>query len=370
MDFLDKIRELSARIQKQMGSVLTEEATKNAFVLPFLKALGYDVFDPTEVTPELNADVGTKKGEKVDYAILRDAKPIILIECKHHSSTLSPEHLSQLFRYFTTTEARFGILTNGLLYQFFTDLEAPNKMDERPFFEFNILEVKETAVDELKKFSKSSFDLDNILNTASELKYTREIKRLLLDQLQEPSDDFVRCFSSKFYAGKMTEKVRDKFAQFTKQAFKQLINDLITDRLKSALVTESVPATSSNEDISSTQATDASSTDSSGAVVTTEEEKEGFQIVRAILREVIPPSRVFLRDVQTHCGVLLDDTNRQPICKMFFNTSKKYLSFFDLEKEEKVPVEGVDDLFKHAERLKKAVEKYDSRKVKKTGGEN
>ena len=136
MDFIDKIQELSARIPKQLNHIQTEEATKNALVMPFISALGYNVFDPTEVTPELCADVGVKKGEKVDYAILREGKPIILFECKHHAADLGKVHASQLYRHFSVTEARFSVLTNGLVYGFYTDLEAPNKMDERPFFEF------------------------------------------------------------------------------------------------------------------------------------------------------------------------------------------------------------------------------------------
>jgi predicted type IV restriction endonuclease len=149
--------------------------------MPFISTLGYNVFDSTEVTPELCADVGVKKGEKVDYAILREGKLIILCECKHHAADLSKMHASQLCRYFSVTEARFMVMTNGLVYWFYTDLEAPNKMEERPFFEFNMLDIKESAVEELKKSSKSIFDLDYILNTASELKYTREIKRFSLD---------------------------------------------------------------------------------------------------------------------------------------------------------------------------------------------
>jgi predicted type IV restriction endonuclease len=191
MDFIDKIRELSARIPKQLEYIQTEEATKNALVMPFISALGYKVFDPIEVTPELCADVGVKKGEKVDYAILREGEPIILFECKHHAADLGKVHASQLYRYFSVTEARFSVLTNGLAYWFYTDLEAPNKMDEKPFFEFNMLDIKESAVEELKKFSKSVFDLDNILTTASELKYTREITRLLVEQMQEPTEEFV-----------------------------------------------------------------------------------------------------------------------------------------------------------------------------------
>ena len=196
VDFIDKIRELTVRIPKQLDYIQTEEATKNALIMPFISALGYNVFDPTEVTPELNADVGIKKGEKVDYAILKDGKPVILFECKHHAADLGKVHASQLYRYFSVTEARFGVLTNGLIYWFYTDLEAPNKMDGKPFFEFNLLDIRETAVEQLKKFTKSSFDVNNILTSASELKYTREIRSILLDLMQEPSDEFVKFIVS------------------------------------------------------------------------------------------------------------------------------------------------------------------------------
>jgi len=182
MDFIDKIRELSARIPKQMEYIQTEEATKIALIMPFIDALGYDIFDPTEVIPEFTADIGTKKGEKVDYAILMDGKPIILFECKSCGSELDNGHASQLYRYFSVTEARFGVLTNGISYQFYSDLDEQNKMDSKPFFEFNMLEIKEPFVEELKKFTKSTFDLDNILTTASELKYTREIERIIAEE--------------------------------------------------------------------------------------------------------------------------------------------------------------------------------------------
>lgn len=77
-DFTDRIRDLAAQVRIQLPNIQTEEATKNALIMPFITALGYNVFNPTEVTPELHADVGLKKGEKVDYAILVDGKPAIL----------------------------------------------------------------------------------------------------------------------------------------------------------------------------------------------------------------------------------------------------------------------------------------------------
>ncbi len=363
MDFIDKIRELSVRIPKQLDNIQTEEATKHALIMPFIAALGYDVFDPTEVTPELCADIGVKKGEKVDYAILRDGKPIILFECKHHTAELGKVHASQLYRYFSVTETRFGVLTNGVVYWFYTDLEAPNKMDEKPFFEFNMLDIKDTAVEELKKFSKSSFDLEFILTTAAELKYTREIKRLLVEQMQEPTDEFVRFFASKVYGSRMTQAVREQFSQLTKQAFKQLVNDLINERLKSALAsdtTTSLPPTAETSPVAASPAA-ISSPESPTANTTTEEEWEGYHIVRAILREVTTPKRVAMRDVQSYCGILLDDNNRKPICRLNFNSAQKYVSFFDTEKEERVPIGDLDDLYKYADRLKAAVTKYEAK---------
>lgn len=364
MDLIDKMRELSARIPKQLDHIQTEEATKNALVMPFISALGYNVFDPTEVTPELNADVGVKKGEKVDYAILRDGKPTILFECKHHAADLNKVHASQLYRYFSVTEARFGVLTNGIAYWFYTDLEASNKMDSKPFFEFNMLDIRESAVEELKKFSKSVYDLENILTTASQLKYTREIKRIIIDQVIEPSEDFVKFVASQVYNGRFTQPVKEQFTHLTRQAFKQVLNEQINERLKSALSPEAITPTPLPE--AATSSTDTPATESGDGPTTTQEELEGFYTVRAILREVIDVKRVVMRDVQSYCGILLDDTNRKQICRLYFNRAQKYVGLFTFEegktalKEEKVPISTIDEIFNLAERLKTTAAWYET----------
>ena len=361
MDLIDKLRELSARISKQLDHISTEEATKNALILPFINALGYNVFDPTEVTPELTADVGVKKGEKVDYAILRDHKPVILFECKHHTADLGKIHASQLYRYFSVTDARFGVLTNGLIYWFYTDLEAANKMDSKPFFEFNMLDVRESAVEELKKFSKSAFDLEKILTTASELKYTREIRRIIIEQMQEPSDEFVKFIASQVYGGRMTQSVREQFAQLTKQAFKQVVNEQINERLKSALASESTPVQSSESNVQVPGGTseEATSTDQTSNAVTTEDEMDAYYIIRAVLREIVDVKRISMRDVQSYCGIVLDDNNRKPICRLRFNATQKYLGLFDDQKEDRVPIDQIDDIYRYVGRLKNTVLRYE-----------
>lgn len=365
MDFSDRIRELAVRIPRQVEYIQTEEATKNAFIMPFIAALGYDVFNPLEVTPELNADIGLKKGEKVDYAILKDGKPIILFECKHHAADLAKEHASQLYRYFSVTEARFGVLTNGVVYWFFSDLEAPNKMDSKPFFEINMLDVRDQDLEELKKFTKTAFNLDSILTTASELKFTRAIKQVMAAEMQEPSDDFVRFFAGKVYAGKMTQAVREKFTETTKRALRQFVTDQLNERLKVALgggspAVVDVPAPAPPPEPPTEPTPEGKPT-----VVTTDEEREAFFIVRAILREVLDVRRIALRDQQSYCGILLDDNNRKPVARLYFNGAKKIIGLFDSadRKEERVPIQELEDLYGLASRLKAALATYSGNKT-------
>jgi hypothetical protein len=362
VDFIDQLRILSSRIASTRSVVQTEEATKNAMVMPFIQILGYNVFDPTEVTPELVADVGTKKGEKVDYAILRDGKPIILFECKKAGAELNINHAGQLFRYFHVTAARFGVLTNGLLYRFFTDLEQPNKMDEKPFFEFNILDFKERDVEELKKFAKAAFDLETILTTANELKYTRAIQTRLAEWMVSPSEDFVRLVSSELLGSRrFTPAVRDQFTLITRRAFEQLVGEKINERLKGAMAPESVsvpePAAPS---AAPTAAADASVLQAEPQVLTSAEELEGFHIVRAILRGLVPTKRVVMRDAQTYCAILLDDNNRKPICRLRFNNREKLrLGLFNDKKEEEiVSLESPDDIYNFTAQLHAVVASY------------
>ncbi len=357
MDFIDQLRVLANRITATRAMIQTEEATKNAMVMPFIQALGYNVFDPTEVTPELVSDVGTKKGEKVDYAILRDGKPIMLFECKKCGGDLNINHAGQLFRYFHVTEARFAVLTNGLVYRFFTDLEQPNKMDEKSFFEFNILEFKERDVEELKKFAKSAFDLDTILTTANDLKYTRAIQTKLAELVANPSEDFVRILSSDLLGSKrFTPAIRDQFTAITKRAFEQFVGERINERLKGAMSPESVTVSEKPTILAQDEALEANGP----LIVTTSEELEGFHTVRAIIRHLVPTKRVVMRDAQSYCAILLDDNNRKPICRLRFNNTQKLkLGFFNAQKEEElVSLESVDDIYNFAEQIAATVATY------------
>lgn len=357
MEFTERLNALSTKIRQQIEVINTEEATKTAFVMPFIhNVLGYDVFDPSEVTPEFVCDIGTKKGEKIDYAIMKNNDVQILIECKKIGEPLHINHASQLFRYFHVTNARISILTNGQIYRFYTDIDAPNKMDEKPFLEVDLLDIDENVIPELKKLTKSSFDLESIINAAGELKYVSQIKRILHTQLNNPEDDFVKFFASRVYDGMLTQKVRESFQNLTKKAASQYINDQVNERLKSA-ITGITPAVV--EAPTETQQSEDDEQKDESEIITTLEELEGFHIVKAITRAVLEAPRITHRDTKSYCGILVDDNNRKPLCRLHFNRTQKYIGLFDLEKNEtRHPISTVDDIYSFADILKATAALY------------
>lgn len=357
MEFIEKLSSLSNKIKQQTDVINTEEATKTAFVMPFIhNVLGYDVFDPSEVTPEFVCDIGTKKGEKIDYAIMKNNDVQILIECKKIGEPLNINHASQLFRYFHVTNARISILTNGQIYKFYTDLDAANKMDEKPFLEVDLLDIDENIIPELKKLTKTSFDLESIINAAGELKYVSQIKKILHSQLINPEDDFVKFFASRVYDGILTQKVRESFLNLTKKAASQYINDQINERLKSAITGVAPPAVESQ---SATQENDEDVLKDESDVITTLEELEGYHIVKAITRAVLDAPRITHRDTKSYFGILVDDNNRKPLCRLHFNRTQKYIGLFDPDKNEtRHPITTVDDIYSFADALKTTAALY------------
>lgn len=370
MEITEKLNALSMKLQSIQATVQTEEATKNALVMPFIQSvLGYDVFDPHEVVPEFTCDVGTKKGEKIDYAILNKDEVQILIECKKLGEPLNVNHASQLFRYFHVTTARISVLTNGRQYKFFTDLDAANKMDEKPFLELDLLDVDEHVIPELSKLTKSAFDLESIISSAEELKYISQIKKQLANEFSAPTEALVKLICSRVYEGIVTQKVREQFTILSKKAMTQFLNDQINDRLKSALhsspsvafkptaIIEVTPPVLAPTDMTMDAAED-------NAVETTVDELEGFHIVRAIVRKVIDVKRVHYRDTQSYFGILVDDNNRRPICRLHFNRAQKYIGLLDENRiEKRHPLSSLDDIYQFTTELRNAARQYAEEKA-------
>ena len=345
MDFKDQLKQLGDRVEKLKHQIQTEEATKNALIMPFIQYLGYDVFNPIEVVPEFISDIGLKKGEKIDYAIFKDGQPTILIECKHWNQNLNI-HDGQLLRYFHVSKAKFGLLTNGIVYKFYSDLVDANKMDEKPFLEFNITEIKDNQIEELKKFHKSIFDAESIVNTASELKYTNELKIIFQNELSNPSPEFVKFFAKQVYPSVITAKVLEQFTNLMKKSIQHHISDLITDRLKTALSKEDEEAKKQDALLNEQLKVD------ENKVVTTQDELEAFMLVKTILRQKISSDRISYRDAQSYCAILLDDNNRKTICRLYFNGAKKYFVMLDDQKKEiKNEINSIDEIFNFSDSL-------------------
>lgn len=349
MELTTQLKSLADKINQLKDKIETEESTKHAFVLPFINILGYDTFNPTEVVPEFTADLGMKKGEKVDYAIIQNDEPILIIECKNWKESLSV-HGSQLFRYFHVTKTRFALLTNGIVYQFFTDLDEKNKMDQKPFLEFDITNLKDNAIHEITKFHKSNFDVNKILDNASSLKFIKEIRKLIDAEINTPSPEFVKLFANKVYNGRLTEKVMEEFTELVQKAFGQLIGEKINDRLNAAINKE---AQKQLEDLPET-------VDDESKINTSEEEIEGFRIVVAILRRKLPTNRIVFRDTQSYFGILLDDNNRKPLCRLHLNGGKKYIGLFNDNKTEvRQLIDSVEDIYLFEKQLLETVSLYE-----------
>lgn len=366
MEMHEKLIGLASKIEQQRDSIETEEATKNAFVMPFISlVLGYDVFNPHEVVPEFTADVGIKRGEKVDYAIVHDGAVQILFECKHIGAPLNVKHASQLYRYFGVTQARIAVLTNGDEYQFFTDLDSQNRMDEKPFLILKLTDLDPSLVPELQKLSKDTFDLGSIVSAAEELKYIGELKRVYAAQFSSPDKEWVKFLVGRVYGGAFTQKVREQFTDLVERSGKQFLSDRVNDRLKAALGGQSTTSNARTELVSSPSVSELAAqhtiveNPSDDGVDTTLEELEAFHIVRAIVCSEVPVSRIAQRDTKSYFGVLLDDNNRKPIARLHFNTSQRYIGLFDGEKvETRHPIEAPAEIYQFADQLREAVHRY------------
>lgn len=355
MSFDEKMAALIQRLPKMTDDLHTEEATKNALVMPFISALGYDVFNPKEVVPEFTADVGTKKGEKVDYAIMKDGETCILIECKKANSDLLQENMSQLYRYFTVTNARIAILTNGVKYKFYSDLEESNKMDKKPFLELDLENPKASILAEVKKMAKEGFDLERMLSVANELKYTSEIKKVLIAQAESPEEEFVKFFFQSVMPGsRFTATNKEQFTALVAKAFHQFLSDKVSDRLRTALESETTSEDKENEPLQNQE-------EKPNGIITTEEELEGWSIVRAICAKIVSPTRITHRDTKSYMGILLDDNNRKPVCRLWFNTKQKYLGIIGTDKEEtRIPIESTVDIYQHSDEILNTIMQYEN----------
>jgi len=332
----DQIKGFSKKIKSIMDEINTEEATKTSIIMPFFQMMGFDVFNPLEFCPEYTADIGTKKGEKVDYAIILNGEPVILIEVKSVKEKLE-KHAPQLFRYFVASKAKFAILTNGIQYKFFTDLDKENVMDNAPFLEIDLFDMNESSYQELIKFHKANLDVKEILDSASELRYITQITNVMKNDLQNPTDDFVRyILNQEIYDGRLTQNIIEKFKPLVKQAITEYVNSLVNEKIKNALNND---YNADGESFSNDE------TETSGTEVT-QEELNSFLIIKSLLAESISVNRIGYKDTQSYFGINIDNKVTKWICRICLKDKNSFIIIPDQDKnEKKYPINSLDDLY-------------------------
>ncbi|MGV1103808.1 type I restriction endonuclease [Clostridium perfringens] len=325
MAFKDDIQKLSVQVKERKEYITNEEMTKQALIIPFIQILGFDVFNPIEIRPEYSADFGIKKGEKVDYALFKENEPIIFIEAKSVNENLN-NHDAQLARYFNSTkEVKLAILTNGIEYKFFTDLNANNVMDDTPFLNINLLEIKESDIESLNKLRKENFDKDSLITYAEELVYTSTLNESLRRLFSNPSDDFVRFIVKDFSEMRITSNVIERFRPLVKKAISNAVLDIVSKGLyQQETLTIKKEENINNDSVSRDDLSEVEIGNKvQKGIITTENELKGFNIVKDILeknnRDI---SEINYKDTTNYFSVYLRNTTRW-IIRFNLDASKK-----------------------------------------------
>ena len=346
------LEELQTAAERYKDSNLNEAQIESAFIRPFIVALGYDDRDAFEVVPQYSTAFGDTRKFKVDFALVLDDSPAILIEVKKQGHPLN-DRPDQLAFYVNSTDARFGIYTNGIVYKFFSDLDEEKKMDVRPFMEINLAETDEMSVKALGRFTKDAFKVDRAVEAAGTLKYTRGMRQVLARNYDDPDDEFIQWLGKRVYDGKFSKKVKDHFTPMVRNAFRGFVNDRANMALQNAMKKDidgsDVPEEEVDEGV-------ASEGEDKG-IITTAEEIEGWMIAKSIigttLRAQVDPSRVGYRDYKGFFTILLDEKRSQEICRFYFNSSNKKVRVFDGEGNQVThSIESLDDIYQFSEQIR------------------
>lgn len=235
-DFRQKFKAFSERMIGISKRCTNEEATKLFLVLPLINFLGYDTMNPDEVCPEHNADFSDKYKNRVDFAILKEGAPVIAIECKSLGAELKDDR-GQLRSYFNAAPTvKMGVITDGMVYEFYADSDEPNMMDSNAFLSFDLHDIakgkiEDSVVDGLKSLQKSNFDPENIGAEAKRKLIFQNLVQQIEELAKEPTDAFVRLLLQGIGLSNIRSKAMADYTALTKSAFGEFINLRILQRL-------------------------------------------------------------------------------------------------------------------------------------------
>lgn len=326
-----------------IDKIETEEATKMSLILPFIQELGYNVFDINEVIPEYTADIGKRKGEKVDYAIKINDKINFIIEAKPVYDDLK-KHPKQLSRYFANTDTKIGILTNGVVYQFFTDVEKDNIMDEEPFYEFNIQNYNKKDIEQLSAFTKENFDATKLYGKAEKLRITDSIAEYLINEFENPSDEFTKLVLNAVYDGIKTQTVVNEYKAYITDVYNKIIDKELVKKMKIIFPDKDINIeevkTKKNETI----------------IETTETELAIFNYLQVLLQEEVDLEKISWKDNASYFNVLYDNKVTKWIIRVY-DRKQLRIGIYSEEKENQYDLTCPMDVFKYSEEIKEALRK-------------
>jgi len=352
----DAIKALATKInsEEERKFITNEAQTRSYFIEPLLEILGYDTRNPREVIPEFSADYGNKKAAKVDYAILvnkplnpENIDPDILVECKHWDEDLK-NHEDQLERYFNTgkTNAKLGILTNGVQYRFYTDIDKDNNLDPEPFLIFDFENYKDNLIEALEIFRKNDFDEKNMREVALKLKNTEGIKNIIKEQFSNPSEEFIKFIAKQVNAKRLQGERLNEFRETIITSFSQLIGekaDSILNKLKEGVSSQNTENQFKEKP----------------KIVTTSDEIDGLNIIKAIVRKKIPLTDLIEKDTQSYFAISYKK-QYQPICRLHFNNEQKYIGILDSSKKEiRYKINSLDDIYNYESNLLGSIKSYE-----------
>lgn len=321
MDFVDKISDWQSHAREQIKLIEMdpdpkEEDTKIAVIQPFINnVLGYNTANLNEVKSEVNTDYGSFK---IDYAIFKDGAPIILIECKKCADILDKKYLNQLKTYYPGikgAKSKFGILTNGIQYQFYTDIQDENILDSKPFFEFNLLNINDSDIKILSYFNKSE-DINNARQIAEELKKRKDLRNKIEELLEDPPKDFVKFMAKQVGVSFVGESVVKEYTSL----IIDVIDEYISDK--------------TNKNLNPTNI-----------------ELEGYYIVKTLLKDIECSGKISFKKTDNSIIILYKDSNEKPICNLYLNDIIKYIGLFQKDVEKKIVINEIDDIYKYSDKI-------------------
>jgi predicted type IV restriction endonuclease len=343
----ETLKKTCTSLVSRAGQCTNEEATKQFLIMPFIAALGYNVFDPDEVHPEHHADFSERNKNRVDYAIMREGNPVIAIEAKTVGTEISKER-GQLRGYFNACPTiKLGILTDGIIFECFADTDEPNMMDPTPFLTFCVEDVANGTADErvlqgIQGLTKAHFDPANMGAEARRKLIQGKFIDLLGKWHKEPSESLVKTMLSESdFQARQTAKVVEECTDLAKSAFKLFIDQKLLERVglnKSDEEAEEKTIPAVQEEINTS------------GIITTEDELEAFEYAKRRLAFMVDNDEEFAaindilwQDYQTTFKVFY----KKPKAGALFNYSTKAdgtMVFFFPTSEQTIETNNIADI--------------------------